>query len=110
MVIWNVLQTGYLMTIWSILCSFGTFCSGFGIMHQEKSGNPANATLQNDHRNDLCIRIAGSNTAAGSGLINMSLLLQSASTYLRNLLNMEPLLLCICVYLQSVYLPTNVHG
>jgi hypothetical protein len=33
--------------IWYILCSFGTFCvhlvhfSGFGIMHQEKSGNPA---------------------------------------------------------------------
>jgi hypothetical protein len=27
------------MTIWYILCSFGTF-SGFGIMYQEKSGNP----------------------------------------------------------------------
>jgi hypothetical protein len=32
--------------IWYILCSFGTFCvhlvhfSGFGIMHQEKYGNP----------------------------------------------------------------------
>jgi hypothetical protein len=32
--------------IWYIFCSFGTFCvrlvhfSGFGIMHQEKSGNP----------------------------------------------------------------------
>jgi hypothetical protein len=27
----------YFMTIWYILCSFGTFC--FGIMYQEKSGN-----------------------------------------------------------------------
>jgi hypothetical protein len=27
------------MTTWYILCSFGTF-SGFGIMFQEKSGNP----------------------------------------------------------------------
>jgi hypothetical protein len=32
---------GYLMTIWYILCSFGTVFSGFGIMYQEKSGNPA---------------------------------------------------------------------
>jgi hypothetical protein len=32
---------GYSMTIWYILCSFGTFFSGFGIMYQEKSGNPA---------------------------------------------------------------------
>jgi hypothetical protein len=29
------------MTIWYILCSFGTFFSGFGIIYQEKSGNPA---------------------------------------------------------------------
>jgi hypothetical protein len=28
------------MTIWYILRSFGTFFSGFSIMHQEKSGNP----------------------------------------------------------------------
>jgi hypothetical protein len=28
------------MTVWYILCSFGTF-SGFGIMYQAKSGNPA---------------------------------------------------------------------
>jgi hypothetical protein len=32
-------HSGYFMTIWYILCSFGTF-SGFGIMHREKSGNP----------------------------------------------------------------------
>jgi hypothetical protein len=32
------------MTIWYILCSFGTFFSGFGIMYQEKSGNPAGET------------------------------------------------------------------
>jgi hypothetical protein len=31
---------GYLMTIWYIFCSFGTFNSGFGIMYQEKSGSP----------------------------------------------------------------------
>jgi hypothetical protein len=42
---------GYFMTIWYILYSFGTFCihlvhfSGFGIMHQEKSGNPASLGL-----------------------------------------------------------------
>jgi hypothetical protein len=30
------------MTIWYILCSFGTF-SSFGIMYQEKSGNPGAA-------------------------------------------------------------------
>jgi hypothetical protein len=30
----------YFMTIWYILCSFGTFY-GFGIKRQEKSGNPA---------------------------------------------------------------------
>jgi hypothetical protein len=36
----------YFMTIWYILWPFGTFCvnlvhfSGFGIKHQEKSGNP----------------------------------------------------------------------
>jgi hypothetical protein len=36
----------YFMNIWDILQPFGTFCvnlvhfSGFGIMHQEKSGNP----------------------------------------------------------------------
>jgi hypothetical protein len=28
------------MTIWYILNSFGTFFSSFGIMYQEKSGNP----------------------------------------------------------------------
>jgi hypothetical protein len=32
---------GYFMTICYILCSFGTFFRFFGIMHQEKSGNPA---------------------------------------------------------------------
>jgi hypothetical protein len=32
---------GYFMTIWYILCSFGTLFSGFGIMYQEKFGNPA---------------------------------------------------------------------
>jgi hypothetical protein len=32
---------GYFMTLWYILCSFGTFFLLFGIMHQEKSGNPA---------------------------------------------------------------------
>jgi hypothetical protein len=31
---------GYFMTIWYILCSFGIFFSGFGIMRREKSGNP----------------------------------------------------------------------
>jgi hypothetical protein len=31
--IWDIF-----MTIWTILCSFGAF---FGIMSQEKSGNPA---------------------------------------------------------------------
>jgi hypothetical protein len=41
MAVWNILQTfwifyGHL----DILCSFCTFFSGFGIMHQEKSGNP----------------------------------------------------------------------
>jgi hypothetical protein len=41
MAIWNILQTfGIFMIIWNILCSFGRFFSGFGIMYQEKSGNP----------------------------------------------------------------------
>jgi hypothetical protein len=35
---WKMLR--YSMTIWYILCLFGTFFSGFGIMYQEKSGNP----------------------------------------------------------------------
>jgi hypothetical protein len=36
----------YFMEIWGILCPFGTFCihlvhfTGFGIMNQDKSGNP----------------------------------------------------------------------
>jgi hypothetical protein len=30
---------GYFVTFGDILCSFGTFF-GFGIMYQEKSGNP----------------------------------------------------------------------
>jgi hypothetical protein len=34
-------HVGYFMAIWFIPCSFGTFLSGFGIMHREKSGNPA---------------------------------------------------------------------
>jgi hypothetical protein len=39
MAIWNILRTFWIfMTICCILCSFGTF--GFGIMCQEKSGNP----------------------------------------------------------------------
>jgi hypothetical protein len=33
------------MTIWYILCSLGTFFSGFGIMFLEKSGNPATDTF-----------------------------------------------------------------
>jgi hypothetical protein len=28
------------MTVWYILCSFGTFLSGFGIKYQEKASNP----------------------------------------------------------------------
>jgi hypothetical protein len=28
------------MTIWHILCSFGTLLPVFGILYQEKSGNP----------------------------------------------------------------------
>jgi hypothetical protein len=47
MAIWNILQTfgifydhlEHFETIWYTLCSFGTF-SGFGIIYQEKSGNP----------------------------------------------------------------------
>jgi hypothetical protein len=31
---------GYFMTIWYIVCSFGTVFPVLGIMHQEKSGNP----------------------------------------------------------------------
>jgi hypothetical protein len=30
----------YFITIWYILCSFGTLFSSFGIADQEKSGNP----------------------------------------------------------------------
>jgi hypothetical protein len=46
MAIWNLLQTFvYFMTIWYILCSLGIFFSGFGIMRQEKSGNPDFASL-----------------------------------------------------------------
>jgi hypothetical protein len=32
---------GYFTNIWDILCPFGTFFTGFGITHQEKSGNLA---------------------------------------------------------------------
>jgi hypothetical protein len=42
--IFNV-HLGYFVTIWYILCLFGTIFSGFGIMHQEKSGNPAGVSL-----------------------------------------------------------------
>jgi hypothetical protein len=38
------------MTIWYIVCSFGTFCPVFGIVYQEKSGSPAstrNCTRKN---------------------------------------------------------------
>jgi hypothetical protein len=31
---------GSFMTIWHILCSFGTLLPVFGILYQEKSGNP----------------------------------------------------------------------
>jgi hypothetical protein len=31
---------GYFVTIWNILCSVGTVFSCFGVLHQEKSGNP----------------------------------------------------------------------
>jgi hypothetical protein len=43
MSIWNILRIfGVLfMTIWYTLCSLGAFFTGFGIMQQEKSGNPA---------------------------------------------------------------------
>jgi hypothetical protein len=40
----------HFVPIWYILCPFGTFCAhlvhffGFGIMHQEKSGNPVLAS------------------------------------------------------------------
>jgi hypothetical protein len=57
----------YFMEIWDIIWPFGTFCirlvhfSGFGIMYQEKSGNPAPVyePLQNviDFRQRLpCVR------------------------------------------------------
>jgi hypothetical protein len=36
--IWDIF-----MTSWHILCSFGALFSGFGITHQEKSGNPRRA-------------------------------------------------------------------
>jgi hypothetical protein len=40
MAIWNIYRhLGYFLTIWYILCSFIHF-SGFGIMCEEKSGNP----------------------------------------------------------------------
>jgi hypothetical protein len=35
------------MTIWYILSSFVTFFSGFGILYQEKSGNPGTKTKIN---------------------------------------------------------------
>jgi hypothetical protein len=38
MVIWRAFGIFYADLV--ILCSFGTFFSGFSIMHQEKSGNP----------------------------------------------------------------------
>jgi hypothetical protein len=43
----------YFTDIWYIFCSFGTFLfiwnifTGFGIMYQEKSGNPARQTFFN---------------------------------------------------------------
>jgi hypothetical protein len=45
---------GYLMTAWYLLCSFGAFLSGLGIMYrtyQEKSGNPGiNSVSEPCHR------------------------------------------------------------
>jgi hypothetical protein len=39
--IWNILQTfGYFMTIWYSYCSFFGAFFRFGIMYQDKSGNP----------------------------------------------------------------------
>jgi hypothetical protein len=43
----------YFIGTWNILLRFGTFCnhlvhfSGFGIMYQDKSGNPAFASSRN---------------------------------------------------------------
>jgi hypothetical protein len=45
---------GYFITVWYILCSFGTFLSGFGIMYQEKSGNPASINEAVD--NEIILR------------------------------------------------------
>jgi hypothetical protein len=38
------------MTIRCILCSFGTFLPAFGIVHQEKSGNPGAADVSVAHQ------------------------------------------------------------
>jgi hypothetical protein len=41
MAIWNILRTFAIFYDQLVhLCSFGTFFSGFGVMYQEKSGNP----------------------------------------------------------------------
>jgi hypothetical protein len=53
------------MTIWYILWPFGIFCvhlvyfSGFGIMYQEKSGNPdneRNARVEENLKNYICMQ------------------------------------------------------
>jgi hypothetical protein len=50
--IWNILQAFGLFNDHLVhLCSLGTFFSGFGITHQEKSGNPAS-----DHCATACHR------------------------------------------------------
>jgi hypothetical protein len=47
-------------------CSFGTFISGFGITHQEKSGNPALESRDEKPRANLSI------TSFNSGAVKLS--------------------------------------
>jgi hypothetical protein len=57
----------YFKEIWDTLWPFGTFCvylvhfSGFGIMHHEKSGNPAHKQKNASLTFLLCVHTIGFN-------------------------------------------------
>jgi hypothetical protein len=46
------------MAIWYILYSFSTFFSGFGIMYQEKSGNPGSTFFSASKLDTNCMTVA----------------------------------------------------
>jgi hypothetical protein len=87
----------YFMDIWDILWPFDTFCvhlvhfSGFGIMHRDKSGNPAAEGSRRLRRLCRCCsrRSSGPSLASCSPAINPFQQSPSAAIYEQNLVRVE---------------------